>query len=108
MTQRVLAATLVLTDHQGAKAGKERIDLLEEIGICGSISAAAKSVGISYKSAWDATNTLNNLFPKPLVISRTGGKAGGGAELTDEGRHVIEAFYLLLEWFQQKLLILKI
>lgn len=90
-----LVAALTLTDRHGGKAGEERIRLLAMIGELGSISAAAKSVGLSYKAAWDAVSTLNNLFPKPLVITRAGGKAGGGALLTAEGQAVIEAFHLL-------------
>lgn len=95
MTGTALSAALILTGRQGGRAGEDRIRLLERIGEHGSISGAAKAVGLSYKAAWDAVNTLNNLFPKPLVIARTGGRTGGGAELTAEGRQVIAAFHLL-------------
>lgn len=95
MIEPSLAAALVLTDRRGARAGEERIRLLEMIGHHGSITAAARAAGLSYKAAWDAVTTLNNLFPKPLVLTRAGGRTGGGAELTAEGREVIAAFGLL-------------
>ena len=80
MNQPLLAAALTLTDRQGARAGEDRIRLLEMIDTCGSISGAAKAAGLSYKSGWDAVNTLNNLFPKPLVVTRAGGRSGGGSD----------------------------
>ncbi|MEZ5840575.1 MAG: TOBE domain-containing protein [Hyphomicrobiales bacterium] len=88
-------ATLTLTDNAGGRASEDRIRLLEAIGATGSISAAAKSVGLSYKAAWESVNVFNNLFPKPLVVAKAGGRTGGGAALTPEGRQVIDAFHLL-------------
>ncbi len=95
MSRPAPAAALTLTDGQGARAGEGRIRLLEMIAARGSISGAAKAAGLSYKAAWDAVNAVNNLFPRPLVVARAGGRAGGGAEITPEGRQVIEAFHLL-------------
>jgi len=97
MPSSSLAAALTLTGKHGARANEERIRLLELIGTYGSISAAAKMAGLSYKAAWDAVDTLNNLFPKPLVVTRAGGRAGGGASLTREGQQVIAAFGTLHE-----------
>ena len=51
--------------------------LLEMIRSAGSISAAAKALGYSYKGAWDAVQALNNLFEQPLVTTRAGGAHGG-------------------------------
>jgi molybdate transport system regulatory protein len=73
-----------------------RIRLLEAIGRAGSISQAAKAVPLSYKAAWDAIDTMNNLAPEPLVLRVTGGRQGGGTQLTDYGRRVI-AMYRALE-----------
>lgn len=95
MPQTTVTAALTLTDRQGVRAGEDRIRLLEMIGVHGSISRAAKAVGVSYKTAWDAVNALNNLFPKPLVVASPGGRTGGCALLTPEGRQVIDAFRLL-------------
>src|SRR3546814_9280885 len=63
--------------------GKSRIDLLTQIDATGSISAAARAVGMSYKGAWDAIDAMNNLAGEPLVLRATGGKGGGGARLTE-------------------------
>jgi molybdate transport system regulatory protein len=72
--------------------GGEQIALLEQIDQLGSITKAAKAVGISYKTAWDTLNTINNLAEKPLVDRLTGGKGGGGSSLTAEGKKVIFQF----------------
>src|SRR3546814_20449995 len=50
--------------------GKSRIDLLTQIDATGSISAAARAVGMSYKGAWDAIDAMNNLAGEPLVLDR--------------------------------------
>jgi molybdate transport system regulatory protein len=72
--------------------GEERIALLEAIGERGSITQAAKAVGVSYKAAWDAVDAINNVSPAPLVATATGGRGGGGARLTEEGRRLIAAY----------------
>lgn len=95
MNPSEVSAALTLMDRHGGRAGEDRIRLLEQIDTTGSISGAARVVGLSYKAAWDAVNTLNNLFPKPLVLTRAGGQSGGGAAVTPEGREVIQAFRLL-------------
>jgi len=77
--------------------GGERIDLLEKIDELGSISKAAKAVGISYKTAWDTVNLVNNLAETPLVERMTGGKGGGGTNLTKEGKKVVSQFRILQE-----------
>lgn len=75
--------------------GRERIDLLEALGAHGSITQAARAVGLSYKAAWDALNTINNLLPSPAFEAKTGGRHGGGAHLTEQGRALILSFRLL-------------
>ena len=72
--------------------GASRIALLEAIGETGSITSAAKEVGISYKGAWDAVDTMNNLAGEPLVVRLTGGKGGGGTTLTPRAVKLIETF----------------
>ncbi|MHB8622012.1 MAG: TOBE domain-containing protein [Sulfuricaulis sp.] len=67
-----------------------RLALLEKVSELGSITAAAKAVGLSYKAAWEAVETINNLSEAPLVIRTTGGRSGGGTELTVHGRQVLE------------------
>ena len=77
--------------------GGDRIALLEKIDELGSITRAAKAIGISYKNAWDLVNMINNLADKPLVERLTGGKGGGGTTLTDYGKQVIRQFSVLQE-----------
>ena len=69
-----------------------RMALLAAIDEAGSISAAARRVGLSYRGAWDAVQALNNLSDQPLVTAAPGGKAGGAATVTDRGRAVLAAF----------------
>lgn len=83
---------LWLSVGEVAFLGEARIGLLEQIGERGSITQAAKAAGISYKAAWDAVDAMNNLAPTPVVATATGGRGGGGARLTDEGRRLIAAY----------------
>lgn len=83
----------VWVDKAGAAfLGSGRVKLLAVIDNTGSISAAARALGMSYKGAWQAVETMNNLADKPLVERMTGGKHGGGTHLTDEGRRTVEMF----------------
>jgi molybdate transport system regulatory protein len=88
-------ALLQLSKGPDWRVGGARIQLLETIAEKGSISAAAKAVGLSYKGAWDAVQALNNLFELPLVVARPGGRAGGTAEVTPAGEALISAFHRL-------------
>jgi len=80
------------------KAGKDialgpgKVDLLEAIETAGSISAAARELGLSYRRAWDLVDTMNHCFKHPLVARVKGGKGGGGAQLTDEGRNILKLY----------------
>lgn len=98
-----LGAGLWLDQAGGAPVGGKRIALLEAIGTQGSITAAAKAVGLSYKAAWDAVDAMNNLSAAPLVIRATGGRHGGGTRLTDHGRQLVE-LYRKLESGQRRML----
>jgi molybdate transport system regulatory protein len=77
--------------------GGDRIHLLEKIEELGSITNAAKAVGISYKTAWDTVNLINNMAEKPLVDRLAGGKGGGGTSITAEGKKVIAQFKTIQE-----------
>lgn len=77
-----------------------RVVLLERIEQCGSISAAARSMGISYRHAWLLVEKINNLAPTPLVVAQKGGKKGGGAFLTPEGKKAVQGFWLLVQKFE--------
>ncbi|HEY6879597.1 MAG TPA: TOBE domain-containing protein [Polyangiales bacterium] len=69
--------------------GPSRIDLLQAIANEHSISAAARAIGISYKSAWDAIDAMNNHAEVPLVATAVGGSGGGGATLTPYGHKIV-------------------
>jgi molybdate transport system regulatory protein len=72
-------------------------ELLERIQESGSISKAAKAMGMSYKKAWDMVEHMNTKGSKPYVTTQKGGSKGGGAELTDTGKKVIESYRNLKE-----------
>ena len=72
--------------------GPGKADLLEAIQRAGSISAAAKSLDMSYRRAWMLVDTMNSCFASPLVKSAKGGSGGGGAEVTPAGIAVLAAF----------------
>jgi molybdate transport system regulatory protein len=72
--------------------GPGKVDLLESIGRTGSISAAGREMGMSYRRAWLLVDALNHMFPEQLVSASPGGSQGGGAKLTDYGRNVAAAY----------------
>jgi len=84
-------------------AGAGRIALLESIDRLGSITAAAKAVGLSYKAAWDAVDAMHNLADQPLLIRSTGGQHGGGSCLTEHGRQLVRLYRLLEGGYRQLL-----
>jgi molybdate transport system regulatory protein len=67
-------------------------DLLEQIGVCGSLSEAARRLHFSYRRAWMLLDAMNKRWPRPLVRSATGGRRGGGATLTELGQRVLNAY----------------
>jgi len=78
-------------DPEG-RIGPGKIELLEQVASFGSISAAARGMEMSYKHAWDLIEEMNALFGKPVVAAQTGGKHGGGAQLTPLGLAVISRY----------------
>jgi molybdate transport system regulatory protein len=73
--------------------GPGKADLLDAIAAHGSISAAARAMGLSYRRAWMMVETMNRLFAAPLVATVSGGK--GGATLTDTGRDALSRYRAL-------------
>lgn len=72
--------------------GPGKADLLETIGRSGSISAAGREMGMSYRRAWLLVESINSSFSEPLVTTATGGKRGGGAVLTPFGEEVLRRY----------------
>lgn len=87
-----LGARLRVVVAPGVGIGPGKADLLAAIQETGSISAAGRSLGMSYKRAWYLVETLNGHFGRPLVAATKGGKTGGGASLTPLGEAVLGAF----------------
>ncbi len=79
--------------------GNGRVELLEKIDEHGSISKASKAMKMSYKAAWDMVDAMNNLSDKPLVRKVTGGKNGGGTQVTEAGKDLINSFKKFKEFY---------
>ena len=72
--------------------GPGKADLLEAIAGTGSISAAARGMGMSYRRAWLLVEAMNRSFRAPLVAAEAGGRGGGGARVTEYGVHVLRRY----------------
>ena len=72
--------------------GEGRVSLLKEIDKTGSLSKAAKSLGMSYKKAWALVDMMNRRAEKPITESSVGGRGGGGVIITDYGMSLIKLF----------------
>jgi molybdate transport system regulatory protein len=81
---------IVLGDDIAIGPGK--IDLLEAIGANGSITAAARALGMSYRRAWLLVDTMNRCFETPVVTTEAGGVSGGGTRLTPAGTEVVRRY----------------
>ena len=81
----------VLSGNQIA-LGPGKVALLEEIERSGSISKAARKLGLSYRRAWTLVDTMNKSFKSPLVEGSAGGKKGGGAHLTHLGKKIAKTY----------------
>ena len=85
---------------EGTFLGYGRVVLLERIRDCGSISAAARSMEMSYRHAWDLVDSMNRQSSSPVVEKSTGGKGGGGAVVTEAGMAAIDYFWTVHKQFR--------
>ena len=76
----------------GCSVGPGKVLLLEAIEREGSLSVAARNIGMSYRRAWDLLADLNRSFAEPVVSTVVGGTRGGGAEVTAFGKSLVAAF----------------
>ena len=83
---------LRVTSGDTIAVGPGKIDLLEAIAETQSITAAAKSIGMSYRRAWILVDQLNATLRQPAVASAKGGEHGGGSRLTAVGEDLIERY----------------
>lgn len=93
MVKLVIRIDLGPEDH----IGPGKIELLERVAELGSISAAGRSMGMSYRRAWDLIDQINRKFEKPVVAAHTGGKAGGGTKLTKFGEDLVRNYRAIAE-----------
>jgi len=98
-----LVGRIYLDTDDGVLLAGQRVRLLEEIDRHGSIQKAGKELGLSYKTAWDAVNSMNNLCDQPLVLREVGGRRGGGSHLTEHGRNMIKLFRAVETEYQRAL-----
>ncbi len=87
--------TLRLDFGPGQAVGHGKIRLLEAVREHGSIAAAGRSMGMSYRRAWLLIDELNVLFNRPVIATKHGGQHGGGAELTSFGCQVVEQYHAI-------------
>ncbi len=81
----------------GVALGPGKAALLEAIQDCGSISAAGRALGLSYRKAWLMVDQMNQSFREPLVVSAKGGSRGGGARVTELGQGVLRDYRALVD-----------
>ena len=76
----------------GHRLGPGKVELLETIAAHGSISAAGRALGMSYRRAWMLVEAMNDGFGRPVVEAQVGGRSGGGARLSPFGAEVVEQY----------------
>ena len=91
--QLKLKAQIMLGEEIAMGPGKA--DLLEAIEKTGSISAAGRALGMSYRRTWLLVDTMNRCWKDPLVETATGGSHGGGARLTALGKQVVQSYRVM-------------
>jgi molybdate transport system regulatory protein len=83
---------LRLLQDDAIAIGPGKADLLEAIARTGSISAAGRSLEMSYRRTWQLVDLMNRCFKEPLVRSAAGGQKGGGAQVTETGMLVLQRY----------------
>jgi molybdate transport system regulatory protein len=84
--------TLRILDSGNPAMGPGKAALIAHIDATGSISAAAREMGMSYRRAWQLVEAINKSFSEPVIVTATGGKRGGGASVTAFGRALVAQF----------------
>ena len=97
MNPRVPAPRLRILLGREIAIGPGKAELLRLIEEMGSISAAAREMGMSYRRAWTLVETMNGAFREPVVEAAIGGRGGGGAQVTDFGREALNRYRAMEE-----------
>ena len=79
--------------ENGFRLGPGQIALLERVARLGSISAAGRDMNMSYRRAWQLVDEINGIFGTPVVVPKSGGRNGGGAELTALGKQLVDHYH---------------
>ena len=87
-----MRVTLRLDFDDRRHLGHGKVRLLELIETHGSISSAARAMGMSYRRAWLLTDEVNRMFAEPVFATKLGGKGGGKAQLTGFGRSLVDLY----------------
>jgi len=87
-----LSLRVDLSSPEAGRIGPGKVALLERIASSGSLSQAARELGLSYRRGWVLLNDLNQAFGEPVVVTATGGAHGGGAKLTALGEDLIARY----------------
>ncbi len=85
---------------EGKFLGDGRIELLELIEKLGSINKAAAEMKMAYRKAWGLCQSMNEHSSRPLIIQQTGGKRGGGTQVTEDGKRAIKVYRELQKNFE--------
>jgi len=89
---RYAGLTLRVLGRRAAAMGPGKAELIERIDATGSISAAARAMGMSYRRAWQLVEALNGDFREPVIATAVGGRRGGGARVTPFGRRLAASY----------------
>ena len=92
---RYRGLTLRVMKGRKPAIGPGKAELVDHIARTGSISAAARAMGMSYRRAWQLVEAMNRACREPVVITAVGGKRGGGAEVTPFGRRLVRLFHAM-------------
>lgn len=94
---RYRGLTLRVMGRSGPALGPGKIELIARIEQAGSISAAARAMGMSYRRAWQLVESLNRAFARPVITTAVGGARGGGARVTPFGRRLATRYRAMEE-----------
>lgn len=94
---RYRGLTLRILGSGNPAMGPGKAELVSRIEATGSISAAAREMGMSYRRAWQLAEAINASFAEAVIVTAVGGKKGGGAAVTEYGRQLVAQFHAMEE-----------